>query len=205
MHNFSTDQGNRHRRYIIIGTLTAVIYLGAVNLFGPVLGLSLGVVSSILYISFTRYLWKWERLHDYGLVGVPNLNGTWEGHLYSSADEDSIPDDQIVTTGRQIDGLTKQETSIEIKQTWDKILVSLEGPESPSYSRAATILVEKRAWPTLSYNYLNEGSQTNEELEPHYGSAILEYDEEEEKLEGKYYNRPDQRGTHGILELYWND
>lgn len=205
MHNFSTDQSNRHRRYILIGILTAIIYFGAIELFGPFLGLSLGVISSILYILFTRYLWKWEWLYDHGVVAVPDLNGTWEGYLYTSADEDLIPNTQIDTTGRQIDGLTKQEASIEIEQTWDKILVTLNGPESPSYSRAATILVEEKAWPTLSYNYWNEGSPMNEELGPHYGSAILEYDEEENKLEGKYYNRPDQRGTHGILELYRKD
>jgi len=54
-----------------------------------------------------------------------------EGHLYTSVDADLIPDEQIVDNGRQIEGLTKQETSIEIEQTWDKIRVSLDGPESP--------------------------------------------------------------------------
>jgi len=53
MHNFSTDQPNRHQRYIVIGIATAVIYLGGISVFGPVLGLSMGVVSSALYFSFT--------------------------------------------------------------------------------------------------------------------------------------------------------
>lgn len=145
MHNFSTDQPNRHQRYIVIGIATAVIYLGGISVFGPVLGFSMGVVSSALYFGFTRHLWKWEWLHDKGLVAVPNLNGTWEGHLYTSVDADLIPDEQIVDNGRQIEGLTKQETSIEIRQTWDKIRVSLDGPESPSHSRAGTILVKKKS------------------------------------------------------------
>jgi len=202
MHSFSTDQPNRHRRYILIGIIATVIYLGGIRLLGPIRGLSLGIISSALYIGFTRYLWRWRWLHDNGVISIPDLNGTWEGYLYTSADADSISDEQIVTEGRQIDGLTKQETSIEIEQSWDRIRVTLQGPESPSYSRAATILVSEKAWPTLSYNYWNEGSPTNDDLDPHYGTAVLEYNKEEDKLEGKYYNRPDQRGTHGILELY---
>lgn len=202
MHNFSTDQPNRHQRYILIGILAAVIYLRGTSFFGPVLGLSLGVVSTVLYLGFTKHLWKWGWLHRRGLVAVPNLNGTWEGHLYTSADAGPIPDEQIVREEPQIDGLTKQEASLEIEQTWDKIRVSLDGPESPSHSRGATILIQEKASPTLSYNYWNDGSMTNDDLDPHYGTAILEYNEDEDKLRGKYYNRPDQRGTHGIMELY---
>lgn len=79
--------------------------------------------------------------------------------MYSSADADVIPDERIVTDGRQIENLTKQETSIRIQQTWDEISVTLDGPESPSYSRAATILVNEKAWPTFTYNYLNEAQR----------------------------------------------
>ena len=93
-------------------------------------------------------------------------------------------------------------TTIEIEQTWDEILVSLDGAESPSHSHSASILVDEKAWPTLSYNYLNEGGKTRDDVKPHYGSATLEYYSENDKLEGQYVNRPDHRGTHGIMELY---
>lgn len=205
MHNFSTDQPRRHQRYIVIGVLSALIYLAGIQFFGPVIGFSIGLVSTLLYFIFTKYLWKWEWLHDNGLVAVPNLNGHWGGYLYTSRDPSQIDEELIVTDGRQIDGLTKMKTDIQIEQTWDTIRISLDGPESPSHSRGATILVNEKAWPTLTYNYLNEGSRTNEELNAHYGTAALEYHEDEDKLEGKYYNRPDQRGTHGVLELYRTD
>lgn len=80
MHNFSTDQANQHQRYILIGILTAVIYLGGIKIFDPIVGFSLGIVSSLLYIGFTRYLWKWEWLHGKGLVAVPNLDCSSEGN-----------------------------------------------------------------------------------------------------------------------------
>lgn len=201
MHSFSTDQPRRHERYILIGVASAGAYLGGIAVFGPVAGLSIGAVSSVLYLGFTRWLWKWDVLHRYGLVSIPDLNGTWTGYLYTSRDHDDIPAEQIVTDGTQYDGLTKQETTITIKQRWDKISVTLEGPESPSRSEAATILVNEKAWPTLTYNYWNEGSMTNDALDPHYGTAVLEYDADADTLEGKYYNRPDHRATHGVLEL----
>lgn len=179
-----------------------MIYLGVAWLFGPVIGLAIGSISTLLYAAFTRKLWKWDILHRYNVVAIPNLNGTWTGYLYTSRDETVIPDSQIVTDGTQYDDLTKLKTEITIEQTWDKILVTLNGPESPSRSEAATILVNDKAWPTLTYNYWNEGSMTNDDLDPHYGTAVLEYYEDEEKLQGKYYNRPNQRGTHGVLELY---
>lgn len=205
MHSFSTDQSGRHQRYITIGAVSAVIYLGSIWLLGPIIGVTIGLFTSSIYIVFTKWLWKWDLMRDIGLVSVPDLNGRWEGYLYTSADRELILDDQIVTHGRQIDEFTKQETAIEIKQTWDKISVTLDGPESQSHSRAATILVNEKAWPTLTYNYLNEGSNTKKELNAHYGTAILEYFEEEDKLEGKYYNRPDQRENHGVLELCRTD
>lgn len=76
MHNFATDQSNRHRHYILIGVLSAVIYLGGIRIFGPVIGFMIGFVSSVLYFGFTKWLWKLEWLHNKGLVTVLNLNGT---------------------------------------------------------------------------------------------------------------------------------
>ena len=205
MHSFSTDQPKRHRRYIIIGAISAILYLELPRLIGPIAGISFSLLSTVLYVGFTKYLWKLELLHDVGLVDVPDLNGTWEGYLYSSTDPDDIPDDAIVTEGRQIDNKTKIETRIEIEQSWDQILVTLDGEESSSFSRAATILVNEKAWPTLTYNYFNDGGNSRDDVKAHYGSAILEYDTEEDKLEGKYFNRPDQRGTYGIMEVWRND
>jgi len=202
MHSFSTDQGNRHRRYILIGAASALIYLGAIRLFGPIVGVTIGVISTILYIGFTRFLWKWGWLHRHGIINIPNINGNWEGYIYTSESEENIDDEAIVTEGEQRENKVKIETSITIEQTWDKILITLGGAESSSHSRSATILVKEKAWPTLSYNYFNEGGTSDDDVKPHYGSAMLEYDPEEDKLEGRYFNRPDHRGTHGIMELW---
>ena len=201
MHSFSTDQYNRNRLYILIGVISALIYIEGIRRFGLGMGFTIGIISIALYILFVKFIWKWKWLHRWNLVSVPDLNGCWEGYLYTSAPEESIPEAEIIREEPQIYGFTKMEASIKIEQTWDKIRVTLDGPQSSSHSRAATILVEQKAWPTLSYNYWNEGGNTSDQPGPHYGSAFLEYDEDEDKLEGRYFNRPDHRGTHGILDL----
>lgn len=200
MHNFSTDQPNRHWRYIYLGAASALIFVAGL-LFAGVPGLSFGLISTALYLGFKKYAWKWQFFHRHGLVEIPDLSGTWEGHIFTSRDPEVIDDEMIVDDGEQIDGLTKLETYLYIEQAWDEVQVNLGGPESSSASHAATILVNDKAWPTLTYNYLNDGSTTNDELDAHYGTASLEYHEDGDRLEGKYYNRPDQRGTHGVMKL----
>lgn len=201
MHSFSTDKANRHRQYIIIGIVSAAIYFGAISLYGTA-GVSIGFLSTGIYYAFARYLWKWDYLHRIGIIEVPNLNGTWNGYIYTSEDPENIPNEAIVAEGTQKKDKIKMETELEIEQTWDKILITLGGAESSSYSRSATILVNEKAWPTLSYNYFNEGGSSSDGVGPHYGSAMLELDEERDKLEGRYFNRPDHRGTHGMIEVW---
>ncbi|WP_223301670.1 hypothetical protein [Haladaptatus sp. R4] len=183
--------------------------MGALWLGQAVLGV-LGIVSfggaaTIIYTLFTRFLWRWSWVRKIARVKVPDLRGEWEGYLYTSADSDEIKDELILNEGEQKDDLTKMEASVTIEQTWDKVEVTLDGPESQSHSEGATITVNEKAWPTITYNYLNEGTATNGDLNMHYGTTSLEYDEDANKLEGPYYNRPDQRDSQGYLELYRKD
>lgn len=200
MHSYSTDQPRRHQWYIWIGVIAASITFLPLAV-GSLIGIPLGLLVGGLYYGFTRWLWKWSVLRTYNIVEVPVLDGKWEGYLYTSKDPAKIDDELIVKTGKQRDGLTKMETSLTIQQTWDKVLVSLDGPESNSGSRGATILVKDNAWPTIAYNYVNDGGYTNDDLDMHYGTTTLQYDAGENKLIGPYYTRPDQRGNHGLLEL----
>ena len=205
MHSFSTDQPRRYYRYMLMGAVA----MGALWLGQAVLGvlgiISFGAAATIIYGLFTRCLWRWSWVRKIARVKVPDLSGEWEGYLYTSADPAWIDDEMIVEEGEQKDGLTKMEASVKIEQTWDKVGVALDGPESQSHSEVATITVNEKAWPTITYNYLNEGTATNGDLDMHYGTTSLEYDERENKLEGPYYNRPDQRDSQGYLELYRED
>lgn len=204
MHRFSTDGTSRRQVYVGLGAVALGIVYAAKNLYSnnALVGfVTFGVISSVLILCLTRLAWRRGPLPWLGLVDVPDLRGSWSGFLYTSTDPDLIDDELIVEEGEQKPGMTKMEATLHLDQTWDKISVTLVGPESTSYSHAATILVEEGAWPTLTYNYLNQGSNVKEELDPHYGTATLEYQSENGKLEGRYYTSPTERGSHGCLEF----
>ncbi len=202
MHSYSTDQPNRHKKYLFIGAGGALVVFWAGMVIHPLslIPVSVGVVG--FYLMFSRYLWKTDPVQKLGIVAVPDLNGVWEGYLYTSGPRDRIDDDLIADDGKNDDnGYVKMEATLEIEQTWDEIQVNLNGPESTSTSKAATVLIGEGKWPTLNYNYENTGASTNDELDFHFGTATLQFFESDDRLEGPYYTGP-ERDRNGKLELY---
>lgn len=61
--------------------------LNKINHFG--LGGSISAYSlfGVFYWLFNNYLWKWKLFNLF--LGVPDLNGTWEGILISSYEENN--------------------------------------------------------------------------------------------------------------------
>ncbi|WP_440767525.1 hypothetical protein [Natronorubrum sp. DTA7] len=202
MHSYSTDH-KRWKVYFRLGALALAISLGSGLLvqslfdqYGFISGsLSLGIVSVVVYHGFTKYAWNWGITRKIGLTKVPDFNGRWEGHLYTSH-EDAEPSD---TAEIEHEGLTPMEATVIITQTWDEIRVFLDGPDSTSESVGATILLEGQ-WPTLTYNYENPGDTHSDELHHHYGTTMLDYDPEDDSFSGTYYTDPNRENT-GRLEL----
>lgn len=205
-HGLSTDQPRR-RRITFFGFGAAGVLI-ATNI-GPVLASVTGIdlfrnvtisfvlAATIVYLLVSRILWKFHPISS--LIGSPpDLSGDWEGHLYTDTDEyDS--EDVVATDGLGL-GLVKMNASIDISQSWDRIQVTFEGPNSTSKSEGATILVDDGGTPTLNYNYDNPGNDLDEELGPHAGTATLKYDPDMETLEGTYYTGPN-RGNYGRIEV----
>jgi len=200
MHSYSTDIPLRKKALIVFGVVVATLLSVATSAFGVLGALPPVACATIAYIVFNRWAWRWNWVP----TKVPDLNGRWNGYLYTSGPEEKIDDELIVEEGKQRNGLTKMEAELRIEQRWDAIQISLVGPESRSSSKAASILVDDGAWPTLNYNYENSGSPSNDDLQGHYGTATLELYEEEQRLEGIYYNEPD-RDRWGVLELDRSD
>jgi len=201
MHSYSTDQPNRHKKYLFIGAVGALAIFVAGMVVHPLSSIPVTVGVMGLYWLFSRYLWKTGPVQKLGIAEVPDLNGEWKGHLYTSGPRDQIDDDLIVEEGPEDNGYVKMKATLEIEQTWDEIHMDFIGPESTSTSKAATVLVGEGKWPTLNYNYENPGAPANDELDFHYGTATLQFFENDERLEGAYYTGPG-RDRHGKLELY---
>ncbi|ELZ12628.1 hypothetical protein C479_04507 [Halovivax asiaticus JCM 14624] len=202
MHSYSTDN-DRWKIYLYLGAIAFAASLGSGWIVQRLLGkyeiamgsLSFAFTSLVVYRLFATRIWNWEIIRKAGLVAVPDFNGKWKGHLYTSY-EDAEPSR---TAEIEHEGLTPMEATVTISQTWDEILVYLEGPDSPSESEGATILVEGQ-WPTLTYNYDNPGRPHHDEINSHYGTTMLDYNPEEDSFSGIYYTGPD-RGNTGRLEL----
>lgn len=207
MHPYSTDQPDRWKRLVQLGGLAAVVVL----LFDVIvratleaqLGIgwvpSFGVASYALYKLFSGVVWDHPVLRKFGIVEVPNLQGTWEGHLWTSYDVED--ESKIADIDDPEDDLTAMETEISIRQTWDKLVVELDGPDSDSTSDGATIHVNDGSEPALSYTYENDPDyDAHDNLEFHYGTTTVTYDEDEDVLEGYYYTGK-RRANYGKLRL----
>ncbi|MGQ3413854.1 hypothetical protein ACT4ML_16585 [Natrinema sp. LN54] len=121
-----------------------------------------------------------------------------EGHLWTAHD---VEDDRIAAIDDPDDDLTAMETEIAIKQTWDRIIVELDGPESNSTSDGATIHVNDGIDSVLSYTYENDPDyDAHDNLEAHYGTTTVTYDKDEDVLEGYYYTGKN-RTNYGRLQF----
>ncbi|OYR53943.1 hypothetical protein DJ73_06535 [Halorubrum sp. Ea1] len=149
-----------------------------------------------MYLVVSRGLWNlWPISKVIG--SPPDLSGEWAGHLYTDTDE--YDDEDVVAVNEPGHDLVKMDVTLRIRQSWDQILVELDGPNSTSKSTGATILFDDGP-PTLTYNYDNRGDDFHEELDQHAGTTTIEYDPESETLEGTYYTGPN-RENHGRLEV----
>lgn len=204
-HGFSTDQPRR--RLVTLFAIGVSGFLIANNM-GPLLAsftrynnfanatVSFVLASTVVYYIVTRKIWNRWYIPQL-IASPPDLNGEWTGHLYT--DTDKYDGDDAIAVNELGHDLVKMEATLRIKQSWDRILVRLEGPNSPSESTGATILFNNGP-PTLTYNYDNKGDDFHDELDQHVGTTTLEYDPEAETLEGTYYTGPN-RQNHGRLEL----
>ena len=178
-HGFSTDQPRRRRiTFFACGAIGVLIatYIGPVLASITGMGvfrnatISFVLAATFVYLLVSRVLWKFYPVSM--LIGSPpDLSGHWEGHLYTDTDDHDSED--AVATDELGLGLVKMNANMDISQSWDRIQVTFEGPNSTSKSEGATILVDDGGTPTLTYNYDNPGNDLDEELGPHAGTATL--------------------------------
>lgn len=139
----------------------------------------------LCYAFFNKYLWRWWPFRIISAVKVPDLNGTWKGHLISSFDEHAA----------------RQDATIKISQSWTQISIILETSNSKSHSLIAAIIMEKPTGAILSYEYLNEPlPNAPPTMYTHRGTARLTIQANWKEFEGEYYSGRG-RQTFGILKF----
>lgn len=141
----------------------------------------------LIYGVFENWLWRWDLLRKINVVKVPDLRGRWQGHAASSFDQHS----------------QRLDATIEIKQSWTKISITMETANSKSNSLIAGITTESPGGPTINHEYCNEPkSNAQTGMHAHRGTARLVFKKENntEMFEGEYYSGRD-RQNHGSLHF----
>ena len=111
-----------------------------------------------LYKLFDRYCWRWGLLRSIGIVNVPTLDGCWTGFVRSSHDGHD----------------EKHLVSVQIRQDWTQMQITLKGQFSQSYSFLAAVLTHAPEGVVLAYEYRNEPiPNATDTMQMHYGTARL--------------------------------
>lgn len=141
--------------------------------------------------------WYDNKLWKYGvgllkIVNVPNLNGTYEGDLISSHEDQS--------TGEQ----TKLKCVMRVYQTASRIYIEMDfiNSNNTTTSKSHSEHVEDTPadYKILRFIHHNGGSFDYQELGQHHGLTELRYYPRTKEFKGTYFNSP-QRKTHGTINV----
>lgn len=137
---------------------------------------------------FSNYLWKIPGIKN--VLGIPNINGRYEGELTSTHTENN-----------EQNGTYK--VAIEIKQSLTGISVLLYTERSCSYSLLASLVRNNNHNYELTYTYQNRTSAMNSDadMRDHRGATFLEIFDQSKKLSGTYFNNPRERGRYGVINV----
>lgn len=204
LQHYSTDSNERHSLtwMIALVSIPTATFLATHIPEQQVLGLSLKGLSSVfssglifgaIYGVFNSFLWKLNTpLRMFGLVKIPDLNGTWQGVLKTSFN------------GFQ----SEHPNELHINQTWTRISVTMVGESSFSESTSAYMTVENNKCICLTYSFRNdprEDSIAHDTMASHKGLTTIVFDLETMKGTGNYFtNRatPNGKGTQGTFIVY---
>ncbi|HVX58443.1 MAG TPA: hypothetical protein VG964_01770 [Candidatus Saccharimonadales bacterium] len=190
MHPYTVNS-DRLRIYVLIGILSALLTPLAnkaivQHLFAGLepwvsAGPSFGVIYGVLFGIYNHLLWRWTWFGFVGLPAVANLGGRYEGKLISS-----------------YKGKTEIPLSLEIVQTWTKLIVYIRTgtDSSESYSYMASIFEVDNKSSQLTYTYTNEpfSAIADADMKPHDGTAKLTFRSDGTVI-GKYFNARERIGT----------
>jgi hypothetical protein len=143
-------------------------------------------VYALLYRVFDRWFWRTPLAQRFGLAGVPDLSGTYDGKLTSTY-RDSAGDNVV------------RDISLAIQQTWTKMSVEMAVTSGSSTSRSISAVgsISHDGTATrLIYLYQNKVNPglADDDMRDHEGAADLRI-KRDGKLEGSYFNARKRAGT----------
>lgn len=140
------------------------------------------VLFGIIFKLIDVYLWKLLSYLGF-ILKTPNLNGIYEGELFSSNDNST------------------HTVKITIKQTLTEIRIFLKTENTSSKSEIASILLNEDENPILLYEYINQNiNALKANLPMHNGLTRLSYNKTDKSLLGYYFTSL-ERKNYGEIKV----
>ncbi len=140
-----------------------------------------------IYNVAAHYAWRYKWFRALFRVQIPDLNGTWVGHLVSSFD-----------SSKQI------KCVLTIEQTWDSIGLIFETDQSRSCNGITGVAVKSPGGARLVYEYSNipNAIAATESMHHHEGTQWLTLTDDGGglRLAGDYYTGRDRK-TYGEVDV----
>ncbi|MFF0249918.1 Cap15 family cyclic dinucleotide receptor domain-containing protein [Streptosporangium sandarakinum] len=192
MHAYSSSDSRAQALGMI--AFLAVLLAMAANALTDYLGIgpawlisapTVAAAFALLYRLVDTVAWRWSVLHRLGVIQVPVIEGTYEGHLVSSYKQTKLP------------------VRICIDQTWTRIAIRfdvLEPKSSTSYSITAGLGTDGHDHARLTYSYRNQTRPgvAEADMNDHDGTAEVVVACLTGEINGRYFNF---RGRQGTLAL----
>jgi len=138
----------------------------------------LTVVSSLLFIGFNKFLWKYNFM-GFTLGGIPIIEGEWNGRIINNQDEKI------------------QEAIIRIKQTYLNVSIEVDVERGNSITLIGDLLPVNEKWQLIwNWNAKYKGSEF-------YGTNIVDLRKDNTVMEGLYFTNSNHTGykcTAGTFE-----
>ena len=130
----------------------------------------------IFYHLFDKCFWNKKSILNH--LNIYDLNGKWEGYT-------------------QTEEYGKKYVNVTIEQTWNEIDMNLKTNQSSS--KLISFAFNKKPHDII-YTYQSEVNPNEKEINTHYGTCILDINENNEIMTGSYFT-DGQRKTDGKIYL----
>lgn len=187
MHDYAGDpRGGAYGVIVTVAVIVAIATNALVDATGVGLSWLIGAPSvagafALLFRLLDVVAWKWDWVRKLGVVSTPVIDGCYEGNLYSTYQNKSVP------------------VRVSIDQRWTKIQIRFEvvtPDSSTSASVAAALHTEGHKDARLVYTYKNQirPGIAESDMGDHDGTADIVITPNGE-VKGRYFNARGRQGT----------
>ena len=143
-------------------------------------------VYRIIYLVFSRYIWKWRVVSS--ALSVPDLTGKWTCSATSSYKTPLSPSG------------ADWEAEIDISQSWEKLCVFMKAQKSRSESVSAALISKGNGEFQLIYHFKNDPTEFEDGLNAHHGFVDMVIAKDLRSAHGVYFTG---RGRSSYGTMTW--